>query len=201
MDGAQADGTVVREEVVLPRRVREQPTPNLNPGGDCGPCCLAGVLGWTVPEVYERLRKGQVGTIGYADMQTVLHRDDLFDRKLTEAPLCWETYEIQRAFGQQAHHQGMAWFSYVRMAVDAGYYGIANVDHARGGPLGRGPDHWVLVCGARLRGPGEGKSGRVYQEVLVSDSARSTAGESWVDADDFLRERGGFNLLLCRPRA
>jgi hypothetical protein len=69
-----------------------------------------------------------------------------------------------------------------------------------GGPLGRGPDHWVLICGARLRGPGDDRPGRVYQEVLVSDSARSTAGESWVDAHDLLRDRGGFNLLLARPR-
>src|SRR5689334_6626626 len=112
--------------MVLPRRVRPQPTPNLNPGGDCGPCVLAGILGWEVPEIYARLRGGRVETIGYADMSTLLlsARDAageyLFDRTVVDPPLCWETYETQRAFGQPAHLQGSAWFAYVRMAIDAG---------------------------------------------------------------------------------
>jgi hypothetical protein len=189
------------EQVVLPLRVRPQPVPHLNPGGDCGACVLAGLLGLEPAQVYERLCAGKVESIGYPEMQRLLRaHPELFDRAVWEAPLGWPVYDIQRAFGAPAHLQGSAWFAYVRMAIDAGYYGIANVDFRRGGTTGYGPDHWVLICGARLRPPPPGESGRVWQEVLVSCSAKSSPDEEWVDAHDFLRERGGFNLLLARPR-
>lgn len=39
-------------ELVLPRRVAPQPAPAIVPGGDCGPCCVAGVTGLDVDEAY-----------------------------------------------------------------------------------------------------------------------------------------------------
>ena len=36
-------------EYKLSRRVIKQPLPHINEGGDCGPCVLAGVLGYIVP--------------------------------------------------------------------------------------------------------------------------------------------------------
>jgi hypothetical protein len=36
-------------------------------------------------------------------------------------------------------------------------------------------------------------------EVLVSCSSTKTPAEEWVEADVFLKERGGFNVLLARP--
>lgn len=191
----------IADEVVLPLRVRPQPQPHFNVGGDCGACVLAGLLGWTVDEVYALICDGKVDSIGYSEMQRILRaHPGLLDRTIWEAPLGWPLYDMQRAFGAPAHLQGSPWFAYVRMAIDAGYYGIANVDFHKRGALGHGPDHWVLICGARLRSPPPGESGRVWQDVLVSCSAKSSPDEEWVDAHYFLRERGGFNLLLARPR-
>lgn len=183
-------------ELVLPLRVRPQPVPHLNAGGDCGPCVLAGLLGWSVPDVYARLREEKVGEIGYHDMLRLLRaHPELFDR-LVEPPMGWSVYEVWRAWGQAAHFQASDWFRYVRMGMEAGYYGIANVAFRKDGPNGPGADHWVLLCGTRERRPAAGESGRIWQEVLVSCSAKSSPDEEWVDAHDFLRERGGFNLFL-----
>ena len=39
-------------ELILPLRVVPQPTPQINKGGDCGACVLAGLSGLTVEQVY-----------------------------------------------------------------------------------------------------------------------------------------------------
>lgn len=187
--------------IVLTRRVCPQPVPHLNPGGDCGACVLAGLLEWSIPDVYQRLLGGAVEPVNRDDMRRALwsgYSLGLVDRIADDAPLCWEVYDPHRTFGSPAHLQGGPWFAYVRMALDAGYYGLAEVDHRRGGPLGQGKDHWVLICGAR-EVPPPPPGGAVAQDVLVSCSSKSTPDEEWVDARAFLRDRGGFNLLLARP--
>lgn len=186
-------------QIVLPRRVRPQPQPHLHPEGDCGPCVLAGLLDWEVRDVYERLYDGKPRSLSREDMRRALWGSRGFDRIIEEAPLGWTVYEAHRAFGSPAHLQGLGWFGYIRMAVEAGYYGLAQVSYRKLGPTGPGTDHWVLLCGARERHPPAGQGGTIAQEVLVSCSAKSSPDEEWVDAHEFLRSRGGFNLLLARP--
>jgi hypothetical protein len=83
------------------------------------------------------------------------------------------------------------------MAIDAGYYGLTTVNFAK---AGQAPDHFVLLAGVRkwLEEREDG-SGTYHPEVLVSCSARSTPALEWVSASEFLKQRGGFNLLLARP--
>lgn len=190
------------DQVVLPRRVHQQPVPHLNSAGDCGPCVLAGLLGLGVNEVYTRFFY-KVASISRDEMRRALweaYRDNLLDRVADDPPLLWDVYDVHRTFGHPAHLQGGGWFAWVRMALDAGYYGLAEVDHRRGGPAGQGKDHWVLICGAR-EVPPPPPGGAVAQDVLVSCSSKSTPDEEWVDAREFLMHRGGFNLFLARPRA
>ena len=95
--------------------------------------------------------------------------------------------------------EALAWFNYVRMGIDAGYYGLALVDFKRQG--GPDTDHWVMLCGARtLPLPPDG--GLIKGDVLVSCSARSSGmRDEWVDARDFLKHRGGYDVLFVRPRS
>lgn len=87
------------------------------------------------------------------------------------------------------------------MALDAGYYGLCAVSSEAKGPLSE-IDHWVLLCGhrsyevplAHLEG-----ARRLQQELLVSSSSTLHPTEEWVEVGPFLRERGGFNVLLARP--
>jgi len=186
--------------VTLPRRSLRQPQPNMNPGGDCAACALGGALGLTVPEVYARLREGKIQGATWFDARDALHRAraaGLADRIIVDVPIWpWAGYEPRAWFGLAASAQAMPWFAHLRMALDAGYYGIAEVSYRRAGPLGL-PDHQVLLCGVREVWPEEGVGGVIRHEVLVSCSAG--AAEEWVDVDDFLTQRGGFNVLLVRP--
>lgn len=190
----------IEEVVVLPRRVIPQPTPNLYPIGDCGACVLGGLFGLTVPEVYARFR-GKVESFSWWEMHKALYQADsegLADRIVTATP-DWPqtTHPATRAWGTPSTMVNLEWFSYIRMAIDAGYYALANVDSTRSGIGGSGPNHWVLLCGTRVVRPEE--CGVIRQEVLVSCSSRSTPDEEWVWGLEFLRDRGGFNVLLARP--
>lgn len=188
-------------EIVLPRRVKPQPTPNIVAGGDCGPCVLGGALNLEVQEVYDRL-VGKVRSLEKGEMQRLLRVAAMYglaDRFIEDAAE-WRTFSSwsHRSWGTPAWFESLAWFNYVRMAIDAGYYGLAMVNHARAGVDSHGTDHWVMICGARCF---EIKSGdTITGEVLVSCSARSSGmRDEWVEARDFLQHRGGYDLLFVRP--
>ncbi len=147
---------------------------------------------------------GKVESISWYDMRRILyglHTDGLVDRISVYVPVwVWEQSEGMAAFGIPGSVQSLGWKERLLAGLDAGYYGIAHVSHGKSGLLGRGPDHWVMICGYRELYPPHGESGAIKQEVLVSCSSRSTPDEEWVSIRDFLRERGGFTLLLARPR-
>lgn len=189
---------VLRYEVVLPRRVLRQPVPSLVPGGDCGACVLAGLTGRaSVQDVYDARSKGEPKPISYWDMRQALIEDvpERLDRTCTNVAF-WvsDSFVEISPFGFPATCQAQAWFAYVRMAIDAGYYAVANVASTRNG---KDTDHWVLICGVRELYPAG--SGIVRQELLVSCSSVSTPDEEWVGLHEVLGQRGGFNALLARP--
>lgn len=194
--------------IVLPRRVTPQPTPGIVPGGDCGACVLSGLLGISVERVYDDLCEARE-SIHYAEMSRVMRSvtsNGLAVASIDE-PALWlpfGTASGMYSFGIQARDCAMAWFRYVRMALEAGYYGIAKVDYDRNvaSQRGRETNHWVAIVGARAAWkdhPTVAGARVGVGEVLVSCSARSSADEEWVDRNDFLRERGGLDLLFVKP--
>ncbi len=115
----------------------------------------------------------------------------LADRML-DVPAEWPATRYLHSFGSPSIHEYVAWFNYVRMAIDAGYYGLAQVDFS--GNEGPDTNHWVLICGARTEGPVNGKI--LTGEILVSCSVK---GEQWYESREFLRKMGGYDVLLIRP--
>lgn len=192
------------DSVLLPLRVTPQPVPFLNPGGDCGACVLSGLAGMTVQGVYKALFEDEATSISLFDMQRALRCDHLFGWAgyQDNFPMLWSgVHTPWQAWGLQARHQQISWFRYVRIALEAGYYGICNVRHDKSGPHSDGPDHWVLICGARTTRVALSETAARYDnEILVSCSAISTPAEEWVGVDTFLMDRGGFNIMLVRPR-
>lgn len=193
-------------EIVLPRRVIPQPTPFIVEGGDCGACVLGGVLGLSVEQVYDDLCEKR-DSIHYSQMQRLLRVADSrrLARGYCDDPPIWLPFGSGAGFftfGLASWQMTGAWFRYLTMAFEAGYYAIAGVNHGKGGPLSHGRDHWVLLCGARMRfekhSTMEG-CGSFSTEILVSCSSRSTPDEEWVGANEFLRHRGGLDVLLVRP--
>ncbi len=192
-------------EIVLPLRVVPQPTPNLQEGGDCGACVLGGLLGREVAGIYKMFQGGTCKSFHWREMHDALLHSraiGLLDRVITDVP-CWlaDFHPTLAAWGLPSTSQSIAWFDYVTMAFDAGYYGLAMVDIFKKGYSGAGTNHWVMLVGARhRREPFANDSGaRIYHELLVSCSSRTTPVEEWVECTDFLAQRGGFNLLLARP--
>lgn len=141
-------------EVVLPRRAIPQPQPAINPGGDCGPCCLAGIFGLSVSDVYARLNKDEQRGFSYMGMYYALYQamsEGLATHIVADVPT-WDRPASTMLFGNPGWCSNLAWFRYVTMAIQAGYYGLAAVAHDRTGPLSPTVgDHWVLICGARTR--------------------------------------------------
>lgn len=196
------DPTVERL-VELPGRVLKQPTPELNPGGDCGACVLAGLLGISIEEVYAKLHpKGKPYAFSHPDMASALRSAQydlkLVDRYITRTPM-WPVWDAMRAWGDAAWSQSMDWREWITMAFDAGYYGIAEVRHTHE-PMKFTTDHWVLYCGTRTKWDGPfGARGTGKFELLVSDSGRTKPHEQWFEIGEHLVQRGGFAAMLVRP--
>lgn len=158
----------------------------------------------SVDEAYERLyeeRKAPCRTT----FEECLDKADyygLIDRRIDDTPI-WIDRNPHKPFGYPGWEMAHEWFRYVRMGLDGGYYGLASVDYHENGPF-QDTDHKVLIRGARERpekiiGGGTGKVlGRKYIcEVLVSCSARGSS--RWVGVLEFLRNHGGYNVILIRP--
>jgi len=189
-------------EVVLERRVVPQPVPALSEGGDCAACVLAGVTGLSLELVVAELLNDK-DSVGYFDTRTALeiaHNEGLLDRVVTDMPM-WVERIGKAAWGHPSWANSMAWFEYVQMAIDAGYYALASISFDGGGPL-VDTDHAVLICGVKQwiePHPTVEGAGRYMHSILVSCSAKSSPAEYWIDAEKFLTEFGGFNVMLARP--
>lgn len=183
----------VAGEKILLRRAHPQPQPYIHQSGDCGACSFGGALEIAVKDVYQRF--DTTGITNRHEMERCLRCSisyGLADRML-DVPAEWPATRYLHSFGSPAIHEYVAWFNYVRLAIDADYYGLAQVDFSGNG----GPDtnHWVLICGARTEGPVSGKI--LTGEILVSCSVK---GEQWYESREFLRKMGGYDVLLIRPQ-
>lgn len=188
-------------EVVLPRRVARQPSPALVQGGDCGACVLAGIFGLSVLEAYERWgpkgyeRYHSFGHNNMADALRWAEHYGIADRAIARPPL-WPVDPMWMAFGIGGHNQCQGWSHYLRLAMDAGYYGVAEISYegVEKDSQHPNPNHWVLLCGWR---PAPDKT--ILDEVLVSCSAKCPQGY-WIPIREFLVKHGGYNVLLARPK-
>lgn len=195
----------VSDLILLPRRVVQQPTPLLNASGDCGACVLGGLTDLPLADVYAKLQRNGPRPFARSDMIDALHdgcRMGFFERCYTSSP-SWTVDDWFGEWGNVGWMQSGPWHNYVRLGFEAGCYAIAEVRWAKDGPLGGHADHWVLLCGARTywKALGEGFGDRCVgsPQILVSCSSRTTPDEEWVEPSTFLRQRGGFNVLLVRP--
>lgn len=194
-------------EIVLPKRVVPQPRPRIYKGGDCSACVLAGLIGYTVEEIYTEVYEqdlDQPKPLCWPEMALRLNRlyyKKELDRLIDSIPI-WPTDDAMRSFGDGFAAQGHRWFKYVTMALDAGYYGIMMYNLQ--GDLSQMPNHFVLVCGARVRGRKirNKAAWEMESQLLISCSSRRTADKAfWVALNDLAAKHGGFNILLARPRS
>lgn len=184
---------LICDVLTLPRRVKEQPRPFINTTGDCGPCVLGALLDMEPAEVYAYL--GVLPQpLDYHHVRDILYlglKDQRLHRVIDDCPM-WFLPASYAMYGPPSHR--IAWFRYVQMALEGGYYGVCFVNLQEEGPH-KLPNHLVLLCGIRKTTEHD-----IHRhEVLISCSARRDLEAEWVEVTDFLSKRGGYNVILVKP--
>lgn len=183
-------------EKVLQRRALPQPSPAINEGGDCGACCLAGLFGcFTVSMAYKLSREEGLEPFSWSGMATAIweaRSRDLTEAFVLDIPSWPRAGRPVMQWGNPSWMQTIEWSKYLRMAFEAGYYGLASISHDGDGPFSE-CDHWVLLCGMRIE-----EDKRIDYKLLVSCSAHHPDGK-WIETREFLQKYGGFNVILVKP--
>lgn len=196
----------ILQRVILPRRTLIQPIPFIHEGGDCAACVLGGIMGFSsVEDFYKSFPDMKARSTSWSGCRQALYgglAEGLLEALEDEAPI-WKMPTALAYWGYPSWLMPQKWFSHLMRALRAGHYGIAFVRHDRQGP-GGDPDHVVLVAGAEEVSephPRVENAEVVTLKVLISDSSTTSPSiaEEWIEVEDFLRTRGGFNLLLARP--
>ena len=207
-------------EYKLPRRVIKQPIPEINKGGDCGPCVLGGLLDISgdydsvkIAKIYVTYCESEARSISQPRMLQILYDSKargLIEEMIQDVPI-WQRPNSVSQFGSPGWTMASQWYKYIQMAIRAGYYGMAMITSE-----GRGNhaklDHWVLICGFRQReipnphtrnskDPKMRESTIITQEILISNSSTKAKDERWIEARTFLKNYGGYNAILVRPNA
>lgn len=166
----------------------------INPMGDCGPCCLSGVTGVPVQQVYDDF--GKIDGMTYDCMLKmcwyyVSHRH--LHHVMNDLPdagdyLChprWMTY------GRPSWMNEYNWMNHVSASLAGGYIGIAPVNlHGRALQEQMHSNHWVLIVGCD--NPSEAANRKVYISC-------PTKGDFVVNSKDFLMHYGGYNTIWVKP--
>lgn len=211
---------VVSEENVLPRRVVPQELPPTVEDGDCGACVLAGIFDMSVEDAYDLMKEEssdpdnwKPSCFSRGDIKNALWLLEGYgkaERVTTDVPY-WHHYRMNaNCFGPHPVDNHGSWFRYVRMAIEAGYYGIAMVQMFGGSYYTdngryRVGDHWIAIVGTRKReeelldDDGNRRGAKIHSEILISCSSTRTDDEEWIEVQEFLRERGGYNIMLTKP--
>ena len=158
----------------------------------------------SVDMAYALLDEGPVA-MTWHEMERALRYAEargLLDHVVTAIPIWPSVPRCHLLWGHTGAVQSEGWRDYLRLALLAGYYAIAPIDHEGRGPFAEG-DHWVLLRGVRSGWEPVGTAPGALilrTEVLVSSSSAG-GSETWIEAERFLRDHGGFTVMLARPTA
>jgi hypothetical protein len=183
-------------------RYKSAPHAGLNPAGDCGPACLAGITGYSVREIYDRYFRGRIDGTSYDDMYAAcwkLFWEEKFQWVTNELPKnCKRAEPKYQIFGNPSWENFREWAAHADQKINhAGCVGIAQVN-MRGNAFGDrkhqlSTDHWVLIVGVDY----DKDAPAVDLKVHVSCS---TLGEYSKDVFEFLMNYGGYNAIWVKPK-
>ena len=179
--------------------IKAKPHAGINHGGDCGPCCLAGITGMTVREVYDICFNGTVDGTSYEDVYEACWKLKIgkhiryFHNQL---PLSMKHLEPRyQPFGNPSWENFNEWLSNAISQLKQGYVGLANVnmDGKAPGDLRHQwmTNHWVLIVGAV-----DDMSDGDRRMVHISCPTR---GEFTIHPMEFLINYGGYNTIWVLP--
>lgn len=167
----------------------------INPGGDCGPCCLAGITGLSVREIYDKYLRRIDGTSYGCIIEALwkLRFAGIVQYHHTELPIrrkrCDHEYQT---FGNPSWEGFREWAEHVDSLIRQGYVGIAQV-HLDGNAMGDRKhqwytNHWVLINGIDYDKQADGNK-------LIVHVSCPTYGEYSKPVLEFLMNYGGYNPI------
>lgn len=189
----------------LERMVPRNPSPSIVPGGDCGACVLAGLLGSSNPrDGYLFDRKNAPAAYEHFSMKETLtglyYQKEALIHIVMEPPVWLPGHSFELWKGLPAISMSLEWFAYITMAIQAGYYGIASVSH---NGEGRHSDHFIMIAGVKneVHYDDESRTCGVHKNfLLIRDSSLAHEPEYWLEVGTYLEYYGGFNTFLAKPK-
>jgi hypothetical protein len=195
--------------VLLPACSHPQPNPKFLPDGDCGYCCLAGIMNSSVNEAYEYVDKirptrtdmsktrdamSNLTMRAIADVwntsQTTLKLEGLDARKL-----CVDIWECKQSWGTPSWEMSNVWANKIYEILKNDYALMASIDFRGRGPRfkDRETDHAVLIIGLKdIKTRINEIAVRIDIIITISCSVRGI----WeCEVDEFLFKYGGFNAI------
>jgi hypothetical protein len=182
--------------------IKAAPHAGINPGGDCGPSCIAGVTGLTVKQVYDQYFNGRYDGTCYQDMLAacwkLYHEDKItwIDNKLPfENSIKDPEYAV---FGNPSWSNFNNWLDNAIQHINAGCIGLAQV-HLHGNAMGDrkhqfSHNHWLLIVGATTNENQDWEEDN--RKVYLSCP---THGEFSKHPLEFLMNYGGYNTIWIKP--
>lgn len=185
--------------LTLTLRPLPQPEPATVTGGDCAACVLAGLSNRPLADIYELARPnlppdGLNWSETVAALQRLTERGHI-DRAITAVPN-WPVEPALSYWGASGYPAFVEWYSYVRLGLEAGYYGVI-FTHIAPSAQANEINHVELICGARERPVDDADGSYSAVEVLVACPKRHN--ERWLSALELLRLHGGWNVILVKP--
>ncbi len=204
-------------KVTIDRKPVPQPHPYIVSGGDCGGCCLTGLLNFPpekIREIYEMAWEnqddGKINSFSMVSMQRALD-NFMYRQKLIEIwiddyvlPTAYvsTTWGMPTPWGYPGYKLEMEWTQRLRTYLEAGYVGLAEVLFSGESNITneykhKDTNHWILLTGARsIFISNEFGGGHWERQIRMSCSVK---GNVWLKAKQFLMRYGGFKTLYIRP--
>ena len=197
----------------------KQPKPRINEGGDCGACCIAGIIGYTaeqLPKLYKNILKPyyggtprEVGSVNWADLLDKTSKFMHNKLQITE-PVVIDNINFNDVEKHNIYHNpyySTPWnlikpyIHKLRTYLEAGYIAMTTIKYdGTANPLDfKGTDHWVIINGVKKETTKvKLDSGYRYDVEFKVKIGCSVKGQYWINAEKLIKNHGGFNLAFIR---
>ncbi len=169
-----------------------KPQAGLAKYGDCGACCIAGIVRKSVADVYQEVFGEIRDGLCYMDMTRAIEHYGLeYDTELPKDPRPRKA--MWKQFGDPSWYNFISWFDNAYGKIHAGYVGLAQININERGCIEGFTDHWVIINGVTYK-----SEAAVDKIVHVSCP---TYGVYDRHAKHFLQYYGGYNTIWVKRKS
>ena len=164
----------------------------INKMGDCGQCCLAGITGKSVKEIYDSQER--IDGLSYFTMLSLIKKLGLiYDNKLPHLD-DWrkkDGNEEWQTFGLPSYILSYEWLQNGYTKIKCGWIGLCLINFSGNAIDDEFADHWVIVNNIKFNNEG------LYNDDNVFISCPNR-GEYSINVKKFLKYYGGYNAIWIK---